>query len=606
MDEPVYPLRTRVGRQLDFIGQSIFPIGLGTLLGFYAADRGVRWLPTMLQMILLAAIASLAFMGLGWWLKGKVISETRHGIKLRRRVLVGVVIATLALVGQLGLYWSQTPSPLTGLDEAQFNAAFTIDLSRFESYDADLDSQLRRIEAEGFLASKSEDVLSEDQERLLRDVWASLHRLFMAQDEIRVFYEDYWRFDISRVERAFHLKSFLLTFAAELSVYEKALRFSNLALNNPNAVKFLDAPHTNHNLPANTFSLLRQELLGVRDGSRILAGEQYIKTLDLTFNAGQEARAFGVGALWDGVQRQLRRVDDLSRLNRTAMTVKADVQILRRNVRRIWFPTQKNVAETAGDLRMRRIGWYLIDAGLQREIDLKLEPGDVMLSRKNWYLSNVGLPGFWPHAILYIGDPDKLAAWSDDPDIRAWVAQEAGRPMSLTEFLTERFPGHMRHYQRGEHDAPLRVIEAISEGVVLSTLDHCAGDYLVGLRPRLSKLSRAQAIVEAFGHLDKTYDFDFDFATEHTLVCTELVWRAYRPRHGKGGLDIPLITVAGRRTLPANEIARVFAEQKDNPARIFDFVFFVDAVEKERRAFVSTPEEFSTTWERPQWDTSQR
>ena len=131
------------------------------------------------------------------------------------------------------------------------------------------------------------------------------------------------------------------------------------------------------------------------------------------------------------------------------------------------------------------------------------------------------------------------------------------------------------------------------------------GDYLVALRPKLSKLAKAQAIVEAFGHLDKPYDFDFDFATDHTVVCTELVWRSYRPAEGKEGLDIPLVTVAGRRTLPANEFARVFAEQAGKPGAVFDFVFFIDALEKEQRALLSTEEEFSTTWQRPQWDTAQ-
>ena len=52
------------------------------------------------------------------------------------------------------------------------------------------------------------------------------------------------------------------------------------------------------------------------------------------------------------------------------------------------------------------------------------------------------------------------------------------------------------------------------------------------------------------------------FATDHALVCTELLWRSYRPGPEKEGLRIPLITVMGRKTLPANQIAALFAKER--------------------------------------------
>ena len=110
------------------------------------------------------------------------------------------------------------------------------------------------------------------------------------------------------------------------------------------------------------------------------------------------------------------------------------------------------------------------------------------------------------------------------------------------------------------------------------------------------------AIFAAFSHLAKPYDFDFDFATDHAIVCTELVWRSYRPAGGRRGLKIPLVDVMGRRTLPANEIARLYAAQRGGPGAQFDFVAFLDGREREKRAVPAGEEEFAGSCRRAKWD----
>jgi hypothetical protein len=276
--------------------------------------------------------------------------------------------------------------------------------------------------------------------------------------------------------------------------------------------------------------------------------------------------------------------------------------LFKRGVRRAWFPVQAETADLMGDIRYRRIGWYLIPEAQQERADALLEPGDILVSRKNWYLSNVGLPGFWPHAILYLGAPDKLDAWSEDAGVQAWVEAEAGRPMRFSELLERRYPSAWRRYRYGDAAGRHRVIEAVGEGVIFNSLAHVAGDYFAGVRPRLTRKARAQAILEAFAHEGKPYDFDFDFATEHAVVCTELVWRAYRPMPGKEGLDPTLSRVAGRMTLPANEMMRWAAANSDGPSRLFDFVFFIDARERSRETFFSDEAAFRATPDRVKWD----
>jgi len=265
------------------------------------------------------------------------------------------------------------------------------------------------------------------------------------------------------------------------------------------------------------------------------------------------------------------------------------------------MPSQQEVAQWFGDTKLRRVGWYLITEPQQEVLDQELEPGDLLITRKNWYMSNVGLPGWWPHGILYIGSPEKLGAWADDPEVRGLLEELAGEPTTLGDYLAARHPRSWQRYSEGDGEHPYRVIEAISPGVVLNSLAHCSGDSLAALRPRVSKRAKAHAIVQAFGHLDKPYDFDFDFATDHALVCTELIWRSYRSVPGVEGLDLPLFEVAGRRTLPAIEIVRLYIEQRESPERLFDFVYFLDAREEEERSLVSTEAAFVTTPDRGKW-----
>ena len=597
--------RVKAGRVLNVAGELLLPVGLGAVAGFYAADQGMRWLPTMLQIVLGACVLALVAMAAGRHLAGTAVVATDRGARVRKRVMVSLVLAVLGLGAWLAVFFTRTDCPLTLLSRPDFDRAFALDAARYADHRRGMERMLRRLERASFL--EQDQVLTVEQGRLLRQTFRSLRAYAMSLDRLRVFYEDFYRFDASRAERSFHLRSFLLTFAAELCLYENAARFTALVLKNTSARKFLNGPSPAHDLPKNSLSLLRQQLLGTRDQGRVLAGQQYLKVLEHGLGARDEARALNVDWLWRRVLRHLEVIDKVYPLDRTLHTIRADAQFFKRAVRRVWYPTQKSIAELTGDTRVRRIGWYLIGEDLLEQMDKKLQPGDIMVSRKNWYLSNVALPGFWPHGLIYLGDHKKLASFFDTAEVAAWVKGLPGsRAGTFAGYLQQRWPGRWREYSLGQHGKPNRVLEAISEGVVFNTLGHAAGDYLAVMRPRLSKLHRAKALLEAFSHVGKPYDFDFDFATDHALVCTELVWRAYLPGEDKQGIRIPLTTVAGRKTLPANLIVKLFAQQNGTDEAQLDFAYFIDAREKERRAYVSDKAAFLKTWQRPQWDVVQK
>ncbi len=615
--QPEHERQRKIGVVLDTLGTYLLPACVGAVLGYYASDQGMRWLPSMIgeqriawppsmlgTLLWFGALAMLA-LAAGRAMQGQAFRATPKGMVVRKRVLAAVALTLLAGVTRLVVLWMQQPSPLTQLSREDFDTTYELDSRSYVEFDGGIEHTLTLLEARPELFVDGH-VLTPDEEALVLDAWIAIYDYSFALDQIRIFYEDWYRFDPSRAERSYHLRSFLLTFAAELSLFEKATRVTRLLGQNANVVKFLDSPHLDRELAANTFSVYRQELLGTRDAARVVAGQQYLAWLERALGGIAEARAVGYGWLWSRVERHLGMIDTLDAIARADKTLGSDAELLRRNVRRVWYPAQNGVAEWLGDTRVRRVGWYLIDAELWEPMDEALEPGDIMLARKNWYLSNVGLPGFWPHAILYVGAPDKFAAYFDDPDVRAWVREQSGEDIDLPTYLSKRFPHHWLTYQLGQEGEPFRVIEAISEGVVFNTFEHVCGDYVAALRPKLSKRAKAQAIVAAYEYLSRPYDFNFDFATDHALVCTELVWRAYRPAPGKDGVEFELATIAGRATLPANDIAGLYANEYGSDDAQLEFVYFIDAIERERRAVVATEQEFRATPARTKWDIRQK
>ncbi len=595
----------RLGNFLYYLGVLLFPMCLGAVGGFYLADMGVRWLPDTIGLILSGCIGALMLVISGRYLRGKLFTETENGRVMSRRFQLASVLVILAIGMRLSVWWMEAPSALTELPPEQFEAAWEMDRQRFIEFDQSMDGILERLDEHAMFA-EGDRPLSPDEEALLLASYRGVYDYLFALDQVRMFYEDWYRFDPSRAERSYHLRSFLLLHLSELVLYEKSVRLFQIVDRNGDAEKFLNAPHPALGLPQDSLSRLRQDLHGSRDSARLLAAQRYRSFFGGALQGEVEARKFGAGDLWDLVDAHRQAINAVAPLERGSTTVRGDLQVLKRVVRRSWYPTQSAVAEWFGDTRTRRIGWYLIQPEQVQEMLPELQPGDVLLSRKNWYLSNVGLPGFWPHGLVYLGEPETFEAYYDEPEVRAWILAETGKDQALHELLADRYPEHYLSYRVGDGGHPFRVMEAISEGVVFNTLEHAAGDYLVALRPRLDKVAKAQAVLAAFEHLDKPYDYDFDFATDHALVCTELVWRMYRPAEGKVGLDLHLVEVAGRRTLPANELARQYAIEADTPEQQLDFVWFWDARERDQRAVRADEAAFRASFERVKWDVAQK
>jgi hypothetical protein len=239
------------------------------------------------------------------------------------------------------------------------------------------------------------------------------------------------------------------------------------------------------------------------------------------------------------------------------------------------YAAQSILAEWIGDTRIANRP-PLISTEQIEAMEPQLKPGDILLERRNWYLSNAFLPGFWPHAALYVGRIEDLHELK--------IAHEPALQASLDHYLESASDGR-------DHT----VIESVSEGVIFNSLtESMHADYVAVLRPRLSETEIGQAIVRAFRHHGKPYDFEFDFFTSDKLVCTELVYRAY-----EGMLHFDLVKVMGRDTLPALELVRKYARERGRPSRELDFVVFVDADPVSGGARNASEDEFCASADRP-------
>src|SRR6185436_10971971 len=77
-----------------------------------------------------------------------------------------------------------------------------------------------------------------------------------------------------------------------------------------------------------------------------------------------------------------------------------------------------------------------------------------------------------------------------------------------------------------------------------------------------------EALIEAFAHVGKAYDFEFDFNVTSRIVCTELVYRCY---HKKGNIRFPLTKRLGRFTLNGMDIANFVLDAASIDPRLIPF-----------------------------------
>ncbi len=362
------------------------------------------------------------------------------------------------------------------------------------------------------------------------------------------------------------LQSFFLAYTAGMTLYARGISIVEMFRDSPRARAKLNEPEPVWGIPPDVFDTVHENVT-FRGNIRFLAENRDRAT---KLHAKAEAAGIFEDDLFRWMpaanERSWGVVEEMSPSIWQANWDKASREA-KESGYSLWHDIQATLSVLAGDTRVS-MAPPRVSKTTVRKLEPMLEPGDILVARHNFYVSNAFLPGFWPHAILYVGDADALQARGLGD--RPWVSK------------------HLDAYRRSASDGnPHRVIEAVSEGVVFSSLEYAAGaDYLAVLRPRVRQARKDAAIERAFAHLGKPYDFEFDFFSTDQLVCTELVYRAYDEEIDGDRLEFSLVRMLGRDTYPAIEIVRMLEqewnedlereERGEPPVRQLDFIAFLD------------------------------
>jgi len=430
-------------------------------------------------------------------------------------------------------------------------------------------------------------LLRPEMRREIVALWYPLLDNYLALNALAEKHMAFFRLkDKNERASAFHLARGIF-----LTQYRIALEIIPLLEQNPAVDTILNEGDESLGLPSGVYGHFKYQYLNVAKAGRY---------------AALEAAALAFGAAGDGRLKQWATEDsriilDAGKGPGPRMTAKNGLAIVERFGHAAWFPLQKGVAEWMGDTKVWRPHRYLIREEQIEELAHRLEPGDILLERREWYLTNVGIPGFWTHAALYIGSPEQRMAFSRDPEVKAWLGKMGAE--TLDDLIRQRYPkahaGMLSPYEDGRLP---QVIEAISSGVSLTSLHYSATcDSLAVLRPRLSRADRAAAVVRAMGYHGRPYDYSFDFVSDQSLVCTELVVKSYLPGELKQGLDLPVEKVMGKTLTPANAFVRQFDQTFGTGQQQMDLVLFLDGQEKEKLATESDVDAFRQSWQRPKW-----
>ncbi len=427
-----------------------------------------------------------------------------------------------------------------------------------------------------------ETLSSNDKEELL-NLWSTFIDYTIELEKTKEMHKHFYQINYIKYPQL-NLNSFLIAYASFVTNYKNSLTVSNIVGENHIVQTILNEERTELSIPANSFFYVKQGLTHPNTLVQLNAGQAH---LHIFREVNPEVFAQEQDLIIYTQETYAEIIAGLQQDPRIFIDNPAD--LFEQKTLKSWFPFQKNIAITLGETRTTSRDYFITHEQLT-QLKPELEPGDILFERRNWHMSNIGIPGFWPHSALYTGTLE---------DMENYFAGLSVDGLSITEYIKRESPRLYEAYtKRDAQGFAQAVIESKAEGVILHSLQESAhADYLAVLRPKISKEKKFAALLEAFKHYKKPYDYNFDFVTDNELVCSELIYKAYEE-----DLDLNVELTAGRYVLPPTKIIEKFDAEYATENEELSFVAFFDGSEEQQIAIRKDVEEFRTSWQRPKWD----
>jgi hypothetical protein len=394
---------------------------------------------------------------------------------------------------------------------------------------------LERLEAQWndarlSIAARERGYFTPDEDDHVRQMLLAYRNYRLALYEIIYRSYEYERLP----DPSLKLRVFLVGFAAALTLYSKSLKLIAAYEREPLVRQKLDEPDAKFELEAGLFEELLHAYSSPWNYQGLLRAAWFWRRRRRDFQALVNAQPD-----WQWLVEVILKERVVVRQRLTHILLcrlrydwRSFARTLLQPVKRTRYSVRSLIGTAGANLRTP--GQYVpaLTPSVAARLRAQLEPGDVLLVRAEKKLTAAILPGFWAHAALFVGSPSDLEALG----------------LANHPYVRKHWPALAAH----DHGQGC-VIEALAPQVRFQALQNClSADHVVVLRPVLPSDQLAAGVAEAFGHLGKPYDFEFDFNISTRIVCTELIYRCY---HGRGAITFPLVKRLGRFTLTGDDIA---------------------------------------------------
>lgn len=379
--------------------------------------------------------------------------------------------------------------------------------------------------------------------------WKARSALFELVWEIRR--------NVERVDRA--MPQEFLTALAAAAVLVDAARFLRRQFHRVTvARRKLDEPDPIYGIPARMYDDIQKSLTSPYHAWHLWQATRYYdRHRDVLQQAAVAEGLEALAAIIDRLREQLR--PSLWLYVRTRLRVRG-----RRTIRHIGrdllgrgvYAIQTAVGSGVAEVFVRPGHAPSLPRDIREQVIRLLQPGDVLVVRKEFAATNYFLPGYWPHAALFLGRASDLSECgiAEHEHVRRRLEKLATVTPTTGVLLAS------EHHAWADGGAHPCVLEAMKDGVKIRSINSpLNSDSVVVIRPRLDSGDVSRALAQALMHEGKAYDFDFDFCASHRMVCTEVVYRAYE---GVAGMRFNLSRHAGRYALAANELLRMAAARQ--------------------------------------------